>query len=91
MDDQPISAAHRAFALVGAALHAAVGLLVLASPLVAPPWGVAVLAGVWVVSVIVSIRTWRVRMFAALLAAASAAAFWVVFLTFGDLVLGWSA
>lgn len=86
-----LSGMHRAFVIVGGILLAFVGLLVLASPLLAPPWAVVVLWFVWIAGVIVALRTWRRHMFGPLFAGGATGAFWVGFLNFGDLVLGWTA
>jgi hypothetical protein len=86
-----VTAAHRAFALVGALLLLAVGLFVLASPLVAPLWGTLVLWVAWITAVALAVRNWRRSMFASLIAGGAAAAFWVAFLLLGELLFGWSA
>ncbi len=86
-----LSSAHRLFALIGAGLHLAVGFLVFASPLVAPPWGVAVLWVAWLTGVVAGLRVWRRWIFGALLTGAATAVFWVLFILFGDVALGWSA
>ena len=86
-----VTGAHRGFAIMGAALQLAVGFLVLLSPLMAPPWGVAVLWVVWIATAVWAVRTWRRRVFGPLVAAGTMAVFWVGFINFGDLVLGWTA
>jgi hypothetical protein len=90
-DGERITGFHRAFALVGFALLLAVGLLVAASSLVAPPWGVIVLWIVWITAAVWAARTWRRRAFAPLIAGAATIVFWVGFINFGDIVLGWTA
>jgi hypothetical protein len=65
--------------------------LVAASGLVAPPWGVVVLGLVWLATAAVSVRTWRRRMFMPLLMATAVAVAWVALVSFGGAVLGWNA
>lgn len=82
---------HLLFALIGAALHLVIGFFVAASGLVAPAWGVAVLVVAWLAGAVVAVMRWRRSMFLPLLVACGTAAFWIGFLTFGDVVLGWTA
>lgn len=77
-------------AVFGVLLQLVVGAFYLASGLVAPPWGVALLWTVWVMLSVLMWR-WRKQPFRVLLIPFGAAAFWWGFLTFGDLVLGWTA
>lgn len=86
-----MTAAHRLFALIGALLLVAVGLFVLASPLVAPLWGTVVLWVAWITAVVLAAKNWRRSMFAPLVAGGAAAAFWVGFLLLGEVLFGWSA
>jgi hypothetical protein len=79
--------------LLGFVLHVAVAVFpYAASGLLAPAWGYVVLYGVWLgllVYGLVLFRTRRER--AVLLVPVLALAFWFVFMTFGDFVLGWTA
>ena len=79
------------FAVVGGGIHLVMGFFVAASGLLAPPWGVAVLVTVWLALTVWGLRKWRngpsITMGLPLLMVA----FWFVFLTFGDLALGWTA
>lgn len=86
-----ISGAHRSVAFIGAVVHLGVAFLVAASSLVAPPWAVVVLWVAWIAAAAWAIRTWRRHAFVPLLAAGLTVVFWVGFITFGDLVLGWTA
>ena len=82
---------HRALALLGAVLQAIAGFWVAASGLVAPPWGVAVLAAVWLSATIWALRHWRSGRFAVIIAFCAVAAFWLVFLLIGDAFFGFQA
>lgn len=79
------------FAFVGAGIHLVMGFFVAFSGLIAPPWGVAVLVAAWLGLTVWGLRRWRqgprITMGLPLLMVA----FWFLFLTFGDLVLGWTA
>lgn len=77
---------------VAIALHVLVGLFpYLASGLVAPPAGLAVLALIWI-ALFVAVWRWRPRPAALLLLVPVAAvALWFAVLSFGDAVLGWTA
>ena len=86
-----LSATHVLFALIGLALHLTMGVFVAASGLVAPPWGVAVLAAVWIATAVLSLRRWRRQMFMPLLMAAAVALAWIGLVAFGGAVLGWQA
>ncbi len=87
----PVDAFHRVLTITGATLQAVAGIFVAVSGLLAPPWGVAVLVIVWLATTTWAMSSWRRRRFATLIAFAAMALFWVVFLNFGDLVLGWTA
>jgi hypothetical protein len=86
-----ISGLHRAYVVLGALFHLAAAMLVAVSSLVAPAWGVLVLWAVWGIAAWWAWRRWRTSMFAPLIAAGATAVFWVAFINFGDLVLGWTA
>lgn len=86
-----ITGAHRFLALAGGVMHMAIGFLVAVSSLVAPPWGVLVLWVVWIAASMWAIRAWRRHPLATFAAAGATIAFWVAFVSFGDLVLGWTA
>jgi glutaredoxin len=76
----------------GVALHLAVGVFPYASTgLLAPPAGVALVAVVWLVLLVVVLRLARPRPLRALLVAPGALAAWAAILTAGDLLLGWTA
>lgn len=73
-----------AYGLVGAVPY-------LASGLVAPPWGVALLlalwaAGWWPLAALLRRRSWL-----SLSAAPAAVAVWVLVVFVGDILLGWTA
>ncbi len=87
----PVGTFHRVLAITGAALQAVAGLYVAVSGLLAPPWGVAMLVIVWLATTTWAMRNWRRRRLATLIAFGAMAVFWVAFLNFGDLVLGWTA
>jgi hypothetical protein len=61
------------------------------SGLIAPPWGVAVLAAAWLGLTIYGLPRWRRGPHITIGLPLLMVAFWFVFLTFGDLALGWSA
>ena len=81
---------HVVFALVGAALHLVIGVLVFASSLVAPLWAVVALGTVWLVAAVWSWRRWRSSMFAPLVAAVVVAAVWIGALSAGAAWLDWN-
>jgi len=92
--DQPapeLTQRHLLYALVGAGLLLAVGVLVFASNLVAPLWAVILLIGVWVAAVVASVVTWRHKPWMPLLAALGVAAAWMALISFGGAVLDWRA
>ena len=86
-----LTSRHVLYALVGAALLAVMGVFVLASGLVVPPWGTVVLVAVWLTSVVMALRSWRRKMFAVVTWGLVVALFWIAFVGFGDAVLGWNA
>ena len=89
--DAELTPRHVLYALVGAALLLVMGVFVLASGLIVPPWGTAVLVAVWLGAVVMALRTWRRKMFAPVMWGVLVGVFWIAFVTFGDLVLGWTA
>lgn len=88
---KPLSPAAIVFAIVGASIHLVMGFFVAFSGLLVPPWGVGVLVAVWLGLTVWGGRSWRngpsITMGLPLLMVS----FWFAFLTFGDLVLGWTA
>lgn len=88
---QRASAVAIIFAIVGGGVHLVMGFFVAFSGLIAPAWGVAVLVTVWLALTVWGVRKWRngprITMGLPLLMVA----FWFAFLTFGDIVLGWTA
>lgn len=80
---------HLLYALVGAGLMLAVGVLVVSSGLVAPLWAVVLLIAVWLAAAVASVVTWRRKPWMPLLAAIGVAAIWVALLSFGGSVLDW--
>lgn len=89
--DKPLSPAAIIFAIVGGSIQLVMGFFALFSGLIAPPWGVAVLIGVWVVLTVWGLRRWRSGPRFTIGIPLLMVAFWFAFLTFGDLVLGWTA
>ena len=89
--DQGLPPRHILYALVGAGLLGVMGVFVLASGLVVPPWATAVLVVVWLVAVVMSARTWKRRMFGPVLWGVVVALFWVAFVAGGEAIFGWNA
>lgn len=79
-----LSPTHRVLASVGAVLQAVAGFYVAFSSLLAPPWGVAVLAAAWVATTVWAVRNWTTSRFAMLIAVGVMAVFWTAFLLIGD-------
>lgn len=76
----------------GLALHVLLGVFPFAfTGLLAPAWAVAVVAVWWLVLAVVAGVLWRCAPWLVALVPIAAFAGWVGFLTFGDLVLGWTA
>lgn len=71
----------RLFGVIGAALQATSLLFILASMLVAPGWVVAVLAVIWLVTLVWSWRIFTTRSWAPLAAGTLVAVCWIVALT----------
>lgn len=90
MDRDELSPRHLLYALVGAALQLVMGVFVLASGLVAPPWAVALLVAVWLLGVVSSLRSWRDKMFSPLLWGVVVGVVWVGVVSVGGAVLGWN-
>jgi hypothetical protein len=67
---------------------AAVGFVFVASGLIAPFWVVPVLCTVWVVALV---RLWRLRPTRRPLVPVALAVGWFAVMTFGDMVLYWTA
>ena len=63
----------------------------MASGLVVPPFGVAILLICWVLGLVVAIRESKRWPWAAPIAAGAALLFWVLFVQLGSWILGWSA
>jgi len=86
-----ISPRHLLYSLVGWALQAVFGVLALASGLVAPPAGVAVIISVWLITAAYSVLRWRrtpwIPLGMGLLAGFSI----VAIIAFGGAVLDWNA
>ncbi len=88
---QELTPRHVLYALVGAALLLVMGVFVAASGLIVPPWGTAVLVGVWLLAVVMALRSWREKMFAPVMWGVLVGLFWIAFVAFGGGVLGWTA
>ena len=86
-----IDVVHRGLALAGGVLYLLAGFWVSVSGLVVPPWGVAVLAVVWLALGLWAVSRWRSRRLAPLLAFGAMAVFWVAFVLLGSLVFGFQA
>jgi len=86
-----LSPAAIVFAIVGGGIQLLMGFFVTFSGLLAPPWGAAVLIFVWLGLTIWMIRSWRTGPKITMGVPLLMVAFWFAFLTFGDLVLGWTA
>lgn len=76
------------FGIVGAALLAVVAVFIVASMLVAPLWVVTVLGVLWVMGVVVSLRTWKDRIWVPVLIGTLLALLWIVLLTVGTVAEG---
>lgn len=76
----------------GIGLYLAVGFFYLASGLVVPvfPW-LILLNLIWVVGLIVTWRASAERWWVALVSGPLAALFWLLYVTAGDTLLGWTA
>ncbi|MFW2340984.1 MAG: hypothetical protein ACN4GK_13105 [Acidimicrobiia bacterium] len=86
-----MSAAAIIFAVVGGAIHLVMGFFVAFSGLLAPPWAVVILVTAWLGLTVWWIRSWRHGPHITMGLPLLMLIFWFAFLTFGDLVLGWTA
>lgn len=90
MSDDRTKDALSAWFWVALALHALAGFFYALSGLLAPPYGVAFLALIWL-----SLLWWLIRLrkegLRALLAPAAAMALWFLVMFLGDQLLGWTA
>lgn len=97
--DEPVATAERAgptllestARLVGVVLFAATGLPYVTAGLVAPGWAVLVLLAIWMVLLVVLIRSWRERPWMVFTLPFIAAVIWVAVIQAGDTFLGWTA
>ncbi len=84
--------AGRVLALVGLILYLVTGVFpYLASGLVAPLWGIAVLWAGWLVGLWLTIRLFRARSPWTLAMPVAALAFWWVVITLGENLFDWTA
>ena len=84
--------AGRVLGLIGLILYVATGVFpYLASGLVAPLWGIAVLYAGWLVGLWLTFRLFRRGSAWALAMQVAAVAFWWVVVTLGESVFGWTA
>jgi hypothetical protein len=92
VDRRPIGLSQRLLQVVGVLAYLLTGLFpYLASGLVVPPVGVAILGGVWALGLYLTVRTARRRPALTPLGPVAALAFWFLFVTAGDIFLGWTA
>ena len=84
--------AGRVLGLIGLILYVCTGVFpYLASGLVAPLWGIAVLYVGWLVGLWLTIRLFRRGSAWALAMPVASVAFWWVVVTLGETVFGWTA
>ncbi len=84
--------AGRVLGLIGLILYVGTGVFpYLASGLVAPLWGIAVLYAGWLVGLWLTFRLFRRGSAWALAMQVAAVAFWWVVVTMGESVFGWTA
>jgi hypothetical protein len=84
--------AGRVLALIGLVLYLGTGIFpYLASGLVAPLWGIAVLYAGWILGLWLTIRLFRSRSAWALTMPVASIAFWWIVVTVGESVFGWTA
>ncbi|MGH8944197.1 MAG: hypothetical protein ACRDWF_15375 [Acidimicrobiia bacterium] len=82
----------RVLGLIGLILYVGTGVFpYLASGLVAPLWGIAVLYAGWLVGLWLTIRLFRRGSALAIAMPVAAVAFWWVVVTMGESVFGWTA
>ena len=86
-----MSAAAIIFAVVGGSIHLVMGFFVAFSGLLAPPWAVAILVAMWLGLAVWWLRGWRRGPHITMGLPLLMVVFWFATLTFGDLVLGWTA
>jgi hypothetical protein len=85
-------ASHRWVGWITIALYLMIGVFpYLSSGLVAPPYAVVILMACWGAGLVLAWRLARRRPVLSLLLVPAALAFWWVFITAGELVLGWTA
>lgn len=90
--DSSSGSAGRIVALVGLILYLVTGVFpYVASGLVAPLWGIAVLWTGWLVGLWLTIRMFRARSVWTLAMPVAALAFWWVVITLGENLFGWTA
>jgi hypothetical protein len=84
--------AARVLALIGLVLYLGTGIFpYLASGLVAPLWGIAILYAGWLLGLWLTVRLFRGRSASALAMPVVSVAFWWVVVTLGESVFGWTA
>jgi hypothetical protein len=82
----------RVLGLIGVVLYVATGVFpYLASGLVVPLWGIAVLYAGWLVGLWLTIRLFRSGSGWALAMPVAAVAFWWLVVTLGESLFGWTA
>lgn len=82
----------RAAAWAGIVVHGVVGVFPYAfSGLLAPPWAVVTVALVWLGLLAAAVYFRKRRPWFVVATPIASLGFWFAFLTFGDLVLGWTA
>lgn len=82
----------RILALVGLVLYVVTGVFpYVASGLVAPLWGIALLYAGWLIGLWVTIRLYQRRSAWALAMPVAALAFWWLVITLGESIFGWTA
>lgn len=86
-----ISPRHLLYTLVGWGLQLLFGVLAVASGLVAPPGGVAVIITVWGMTAVYSIAGWRRTPWIPLGMGMLSGVLVVAIISFGGAVLGWNA
>ena len=77
--------------ILGLILFGATAILYLASGLVAPLWGMAVLWAIWIVLLIVLVRSWKESGIRVLAIPFVAAAIWFLVIWLGETFFEWTA
>ena len=91
MTDTTYGTGATALGIIGLVLYAATGILFLSSGLVVPgPW-LFILWGLWLAGIWLVVGVFRNRRPLTALVAIGAVAFWWVFVTLGEALLGWTA